>query len=327
MLHRRQLLARTGALALAGGTALAAQAQDLPNKTIRILVPFSAGGSPDLIARLVAQQFTEQTGVPVVIDNRLGANGIIASEAVANAVPDGTTILLNTGSHTINPSIYKKLPYDTVRDLAPISLLTIAPTLVLVVAPNFPAKNFQEFLALARQPDTRISFGSPGIGNTLHLSGELLNIKGGTHMLHVPYKGAAPALQATVAGEVSCTFLSTTAASIAIKSGQVRPLAVTSATRLASLPDVPTIAESGVKGFDYNGGWMGLFAPGKTPPAIVKRLSQEFNKVLQVASVREKMSSWETPPLGTTPEEFARFVQADLAKYAEIVRDAHVPMQ
>jgi tripartite-type tricarboxylate transporter receptor subunit TctC len=318
MLQRRQLLARTGALALAGGTALAAQAQDLPNKTIRILVPFSAGGSPDLIARLVAQQFTEQTGVPVVIDNR---------EAVANAVPDGTTILLNTGSHTINPSIYKKLPYDTVRDLAPISLLTIAPTLVLVVAPNFPAKNFQEFLALARQPDTRISFGSPGIGNTLHLSGELLNIKGGTHMLHVPYKGAAPALQATVAGEVSCTFLSTTAANIAIKSGQVRPLAVTAATRLASLPEVPTIAESGVKGFDYNGGWMGLFAPGKTPPATVKRLSQEFNKVLQVPSVRDKMNSWESPPLGTTPEEFAKFVQADLGKYAEIVRDAHVPMQ
>ena len=325
MIHRRALLA-CPALALLPHLAAHAQ-QGLPTKPIRMLVPFSAGGSPDLLARVIAQQITKQSDISVVIENRLGANGIIATEVVALAPPDGTTLLFSTGSHTINPSIYKKLPYDTLKDFAPVTLVTIAPALTLVVSPTFPAKNIKEFLVMARDKDSKVSFGSPGLGNTLHLAGELLNNLAGTQMLHIPYKGAAPALQAVMAGEVSATFLSTTAAIIAIKAGQVRPLAVTSATRIASLPDVPTIAESGVPGFDYNGGWMGVFAPAKTPRDMVQRLSAEINKAMQAPEVRDKMLAWDSKPLGTTPEEFARFVQDDIEKFARIVKVARVPMQ
>ena len=325
MIHRRALLA-CPALALLPTFAAHAQ-QGLPTKPIRMLVPFSAGGSPDLLARVIAQQITKQSDISVVVENRLGANGIIATEVVALAPPDGTTLLFSTGSHTINPSIYRKLPYDTLKDFAPVTLVTIAPALTLVVSPTFAAKNIKEFLAMARDKDSKVSFGSPGLGNTLHLAGELLNNLAGTQMLHIPYKGAAPALQAVMSGEVSATFLSTTAAIIAIKAGQVRPLAVTSATRIASLPDVPTIAESGVPGFDYNGGWMGVFAPAKTPRDMVQRLSAEINKAMQAPEVRDKMIAWDSKPLGTTPEDFARFVQDDIEKFARIVKVAKVPMQ
>ena len=304
-----------------------ARAQAFPSKAVRLLVPFSAGGSPDLLARLVAQQLAKQIGQSVVVENRLGANGIVATEAVFNSAPDGHTLLFSTGSHTINPSIYKKLPYDTVRDFAAVSQLTIAPGLTLVVGPKFQAKTIAEFIALARSKDGNVSFGSPGVGNTLHLAGELLNITAGTRMLHVPYKGAAPALAAAIGGEVSAVFLSTAAAIIAIKAGQVRPLAVTSTQRIASLPDVPTLAEAGVAGFDYNGGWMGVFAPGKTPREVVQKLSSEIARALQVPEVKEKMLGWESPPLGTTPEEFTKFVNEDIEKFARIVKAAQVPMQ
>lgn len=324
MTTRRDLLL-TGLLASAVPSL--ARSQAFPTKPIRLLVPFSAGGSPDLLARLVAQQLSKQIGQSVVVENRLGANGIVATEAVFNSAPDGHTLLFSTGSHTINPSIYKKLPYDTVRDFAAVSQLTIAPGLTLVVGPKFQAKNIAEFIALAKSKEGNVSFGSPGVGNTLHLAGELLNITAGARMLHVPYKGAAPALAAAIGGEVSAVFLSTAAAIIAIKAGQVRPLAVTSTQRIASLPDVPTLAESGVTGFDYNGGWMGVFAPGRTPRDVVHKLSSEIARALQVPEVREKMLAWESPPLGTTPEEFTKFVNEDIEKFARIVKAAQVPMQ
>lgn len=324
MIYRRQALAAFAGIALL--PAVRAQS-DYPNRPIRMLVPFSAGGSPDLMGRLVGAQVGKQLAQAVVVDNRLGANGIVAAEAVANAAPDGYTLLLTTGSQAINPSIYKKLPYDTLVDFTPVSLLTVAPALTLVVAPNFPAKNIREFLELARKPDSKVSFGSPGTGNTLHLAGELLNVLGRTKMLHVPYKGAAPALQATMSGEVSACFLSTTAAVLAVKGGQVRPLAVTSAQRIAAFPDVPTLTEAGVPGFDYNGGWIGIFAHGKTPRSIVQKLSAEFSKAMQVPEVKDKMLSWDSPPVGGSIEEFARFFQAESEKFARIVKQANVPIQ
>jgi tripartite-type tricarboxylate transporter receptor subunit TctC len=324
MINRRHTLA---ALAGAAFTAGAHAQSDYPAKAIRLLVPFAAGGSPDLVGRLLAVQVGKQLGQSFVVDNRLGANGIVAAEAVANAAPDGYTLLLTTGSHAINPSIYKKLPYDSFVDLTPVSLLTVAPALTLVVNPGFPAKNIREFLAMARQPDSKISYGSPGTGNTLHLVGELLNATGGTRMLHVPYKGASLALNAVMSGEVSACFLSTTAATIAVKGGQVRPLAVTSAQRIGAFPDVPTLVEAGVPGFDYNGGWIGIFAPGKTPRPIVQKLSQEFARALQTPDIRDRMLGWDSPPVGNTPEEFTRFVQAESEKFARIVKLANVPMQ
>jgi tripartite-type tricarboxylate transporter receptor subunit TctC len=325
-LNRRHCLSLLAALGAAH--ALPARAQsDFPTRPIRLLVPFSAGGSPDLLARVIGLQLGRQMGQNVVVENRLGANGILAGEAVANAPPDGYTLLVTTGSHAINPSIYKKLPYDTLADFAPVSLFTVAPALTLVVSPNSPIKSFQDFLALARKPDGNVSFGSPGTGNTLHLAGELLNATAGTHMLHVPYKGAAPALNAVMAGEVTACFLSTTAATLAVKAGQVRPLAVTSAQRIGAFPSVPTMAESGVQGIDYNGGWVGVFAPGKTPRPVVQKLCTEINKAMQVPEVRDKMVSWDSPPANLSPEEFGRFFQAEMDKFARIVKVANVPMQ
>ncbi|WP_295853769.1 tripartite tricarboxylate transporter substrate binding protein [uncultured Xylophilus sp.] len=326
MPNRRLCLAALAAVAAASGLPARAQAA-YPTKPIRLLVPFSAGGSPDLLARLVATQLSRQMGQSVLVDNRLGANGIIASEAAANAAPDGYTLLLTTGSHSINPSIYKKLPYDTATAFAPVTQLIVAPALVLVVSPQFPAKTIAEFLAIAHRPDGNVSFGSPGIGNTLHMAGELLNVSAGTKMLHVPYKGAAPALAAVMGGEVSACFLSTTAATIAINSGQVRPLAVTSAQRIASLPNVPTLAESGVPGFDYDGGWTGILAPAKTPRPIVDKLSAEIRQALQVPAVRDQLLAWDSVAIGSTPDAFATFLQDDAKKYAAIVRQANVPMQ
>lgn len=326
MPHRRQTLALLGALPLAA--ALPARAQDdFPSRPIRLLVAFAAGGSPDLLARLIGNQVGKQTGQSVVIENRAGANGIIAAEAAAHAAPDGYTLLLTTGSQAINPSIYSKLPYDTVRDFTPVGLLTVAPALTLVVHPKFPGRTFAEFLEMARKPDSRITFGSPGTGNTLHLVGELLNATAGTHMLHVPYKGGAPALNAVIAGDVSACFLSTAAATIAVKAGQVRPLAVTSRQRIAAFPDVPSMAESGVPDMDYNGGWVGIFAPGKTPPPVVQRLYAEIDKAMHVRGVKEKMEAWDSPPAQSSPQEFTRFFQAEMDKFARIVKLAHVPMQ
>lgn len=326
MTNRRHCLFTLGALA--GAHALPSWAQaEFPSKPLRMLVPFSAGGSPDLLARVIAVQAGKQMGQNIVVENRLGANGIIAAEVIANAPADGYTLLVTTGSHAINPSIYRKLPYDTVADFAPVALFSVAPALTLVVNPNSPAKTFKEFLDLARKADGNVTFGSPGTGNTLHLAGELLNVTAGTKMLHVPYKGAAPALNAVMSGEVTACYLSTTAAVLAVKAGQVRPLAVTSAQRIAAFPDVPTMAENGVTGMDYNGGWVGVFAPGKTPRAVVQRLSAEINKAMQAADVREKMMSWDSAPANLTPDEFARFFQSEMEKFARIVKVANVPMQ
>jgi tripartite-type tricarboxylate transporter receptor subunit TctC len=323
-LTRRALIAAAGGLALSD--ALRAQT-DYPSKAIRMLVPFSAGGSPDLMGRLIANQLTRQMGQGVVVDNRLGANGIVATEAVANAPADGYTVLLTTGSHVINPSIYRKLPYDSFADFAPVGLLSVAPALTLVVSPQSPIRSIRDFLTQARQPGTTISYGSPGTGNTLHLAGELLNLMAGTHMLHVPYKGAAPALNAVMAGEVTACFLSTAAATLAVKGGQVRPLAVTSSQRIGAFPEVPTLAESGIAGYDYNGGWIGVLAHARTPRPILTRLQSEVAKALQVQEVKDKLNSWESPPSTLSAEEFGKFLQTEHDKFARIVKQANIPLQ
>lgn len=327
MITRRNLMATAGALGATHLLPAIGQPADFPSRPVKLLVPFSAGGSPDLLARVIGTQAGKQMGQGLVVDNRLGANGIVAAEAVARAAPDGYTLLVTTGSQAINPSIYKTLPYDTVADFAPVGLFTIAPALTLVVHPESPVKTFAAFLELARKPDGDVSFGSPGTGNTLHLAGELLNALAGTRMLHVPYKGAAPALNAVMAKEVTACFLSTTAAVLAIKGGQVRPLAVTSARRIAAFPEVPTMAESGVPGMDYNGGWVGVFAPAKTPLSVVQKLSTEFNRAMQVPEVRDKMVAWDSPPASSTPDEFGRFFRQEMEKYARIVKLANIPKQ
>jgi tripartite-type tricarboxylate transporter receptor subunit TctC len=324
-MNRRRFLYSAAISAITPKVLLAQESY--PSKSIRLLVPFSAGGTPDLVARLLSVQLSNQLGQSFVIDNRLGANGIVAQDALVNSTPDGYSLLLNTGSQAINPSIYKKLPFDTFKDFAPVSLIAVAPALTLVINPNFAAKTFKDFLALAKKSDNVVSFGSPGTGNTLHLAGEMLNSMAGIKMLHVPYKGAAPALNAVIAGEVTACFLSTTAAVIAVNAGQVRPIAVTSSSRIKAFPDVPTISENGVPGFDLNGGWMGIFAPAKTPQAIIHKLSNEIHKAVETPEVKAKLLSWETPPIGSTPEAFATFFQSEYEKFAKIIKVSNIPMQ
>ncbi len=317
MISRRQALATLAALA--GTSSLPSRAQaDFPNRPIRLLVPFSAGGAPDVLARLITQSVTQAAGYNFVIDNRPGGNGIIATDAVAKAAADGYTLLYTTGSHTINSHVYKKLPYDVLRDFTGVTQVRTAPGVVLVVTPGLPAQNMAEFIALAK--NGKVAYGSPGVGNTLHLPGELLNVMAGTKLLHVPYKSAAPALNAVIGGEIQAAFLSVTAALPPMKAGQVRALAVTSPQRLPGLADVPTIAESGVAGYEIDGGWQGFFAPAGTPPAIVQKLSAELARAIQSPEISRRIISDASVPIGNTPDEFNRFVAADAQRVGKLVK-------
>lgn len=322
-MHRRHWLAATALAGLPVSSLTRAQTDDFPSRPVRILMPFAAGGAPDVIARLVSQQLSKLWNQSVVVENRTGANSIVAAEAVAKSPANGYTLLFTTGSHTTNPSIYRKLPFDTQRDFVPVTQVVTTQALVLVVNPQLPIKSVADFIAAGRAG--KIAYGSPGVGNTLHLPGELLNVRTGTKLLHVPYKGAAPALTAVIGGEIQAVFLTPTAALPVIKANQVRPLAVTSAARVALFPDVPSLAESGVPDFDYSGGWMGVFAPGKTPPEVVKKIADGVRQALKVPEVATRISSESSTGVGSTPEEFARFVKEDIERYAAIVRAANIP--
>lgn len=317
MTNRRHALATLAAMA--GASSLPSLAQsDFPNRPIRLLVPFAAGGAPDVLARLITQAVTQAAGYNFIIDNRPGGNGIIATDAVAKAAPDGYTLLYTTGSHTINSHVYKKLPFDVLRDFTGVTQVRTAPGVVLVVTPSLPVKNMAEFIALAK--NGKVAYGSPGVGNTLHLPGELLNVMAGTKLLHVPYKSAAPALNAVIGGEIQAAFLSATAALPPMKAGQVRALAVTSPQRLPGLTDVPTVAESGVPGYEIDGGWQGFFAPAGTPQAVVQKLSSELARAIQSPEISRRIVSDASVPIGNTPEEFNRFVAADAQRVGKLVK-------
>ena len=293
-------------------------ADDYPDRSIRIVLPFAAGGGPDVIARLLANQLSKQLNQSVIVDNKPGGNAIVATEFVAHSRPDGYTLLLTTGSHTTNPTIYKKLPYDSVADFAPISLLRVTSGFVFVVTPNSAYKNLRELIVAAKSG--QVFYGSPGIGNSLHLPGELLNVMAATNMQHVPYKGAAPALNAVMAGEIQATFQSVTAALPSIKAGLVRPIAVTSSKRLPALPDVPTFSEAGVPGYIFAGGWQGILAPAGTPPKIINKLAVEMKIALNSPELRDKILSEDASPVGNSPEEFAVFLVQDTATSKKIIQ-------
>jgi tripartite-type tricarboxylate transporter receptor subunit TctC len=293
-------------------------AEDYPDRPIRIVLPFAAGGGPDVIARLLANQLSKQLNQSVIVDNKPGGNAIVATEFVAHSRPDGYTLLLTTGSHTTNPTIYKKLPYDSVADFTPISLLRVTSGFVFVVTPNAPYKNLREFIVAAKADP--VFYGSPGIGNSLHLPGELLNVMASTNMQHVPYKGAAPALNAVMAGEIQATFQSVTAALPSIKAGLVRPIAVTSSKRLPALPDVPTFSEAGVPGYIFAGGWQGILAPAGTPAKVINKLAVEMKIALNSPELRDKILSEDASPIGSSPEEFSVFLAQDAATSKKIIQ-------
>jgi tripartite-type tricarboxylate transporter receptor subunit TctC len=301
----------------------ASWAQGYPSRPVRIIVPFGAGG-PDTIARLVGQQLAVQTGQAFVVENRTGANGIVGTEAVAKAPPDGHTVLLVSASFVVNPSIYKKLPYDTLGDFAPVSNVCALDAFIFTVNPAVPARSLQELIALARKPESKLAYASPGIGNTIHLAGALFNARAGTNLLHVPYKGGGPAVAALLGGEVQTMFANASLALAHIKAGTLRALAVTGRNRLAYLPDVPTMAEAGVKGMEIDAGWFGMFAPARTPPEVVSKLQNEIRAALGNEQVRERLQAQGFIPVGNSPAEFKAYVEREIKAYAEMVRLAGI---
>ena len=304
--------------------ALTAAAAPYPERPIRLVVSSAPGGAADLIARPIAMQMEKDFGYTIVVDNRAGANGIIGTDIVAKAVPDGYTFLVNTVAVTINPSVYRKLPYDTERDLLPVTNLALGSGYLLIVHPSLAANSVQELIALARNKDSRLGYGTPGFGNGQHLAGELFNLRAGVQLLHVPYKGAAPAMNALLGGEIQIGFIPPIVSGQHIKAGKVRPLGFTGTARLPALPEVPTIAEAGVPGFKFVGNWDGWFAPAHTPPAIMAQIYGAIRQTLQVPRIREAIIAAGYDPVADTPAQFGQFVRAEIRKYAEIARAAKI---
>ena len=309
--------------ALAFALAASAWGQNFPVRPIRLVVPFPAGGTTDINARTLAAQLDRQLGHTVVVDNRVGANGIIATELVARSAPDGYTLLYVSSSISLNPSTYRKLPYDTVKDFVPVTEAAAAVGFLLVVSPSLPAASLRDLIALAKNADAKIAFGSPGYGNSLHLAAEVFKLRTGTQMLHVPYKGVAQALTATIAGEVQLAFMPPTIAVLQVKAGKARALVFTGPARWALMPDVPTLSET-IPGFVIAAGWDGMFAPARVPAHIVARLQTEVNKALQAPKVRDLFVSGGYEPVGSTPDDFRKFFHAEMKRYADIVRDAKI---
>ena len=293
-----------------------------PNKPIRIIITVAPGGGSDITTRTVGQKLIEAWGQQVIVDNRPGGNGIIGMEIAAHANPDGYTLLLGTiGPVAVNPSLYSKLPYDPVKDYAPIAR-GVSALNMLVVHPSLPAASVKEFIAYAKANPGKINFGSSGVGFADHLAGEIFNTLAGVKMVHVPYKGGAPAMLDLLAGNLQCIFATVSTAITYVKAGRIRPLAVTSAKRAEQFPDIPTIAESGVPGYTVDN-WYGFFAPRGTPKPIITKLHAEINRILLLPDVKERLAG-----LGIfafllpTPEAFGGYIEDEIKKYAKVVKDS-----
>ncbi|MDO8597034.1 MAG: tripartite tricarboxylate transporter substrate binding protein [Sulfuricaulis sp.] len=297
-----------------------AGAAEYPSHPIRIVVGYSAGGPNDTIARVLGQKLTEILGQQTIVDNRPGADGVIGTDLVAKSVADGHTLALVSSSHTINPSLQPKLPYDPVRDFAPVTMAASGPT-VLVVHPSLPARSVTELIALARTRPGQLMYASSGTGGTLHLAGELFKSRARIDITHVPYKGVAPATVELLAGQVPLMFDPIVAALPHIQSGKLRALAVTSKRRSPNLPALPTMQESGVADFEVVI-WYGLLAPAGTAPAVVDRLNAEIVKIVRTPEMKERLASFGAEPIGMSANEFAVFLKTDLAKWAQLVKSS-----
>jgi tripartite-type tricarboxylate transporter receptor subunit TctC len=310
----------------ASTTAAIAQPAAYPTKPIRIVVAYTPAGATDILARTIGQKLNEAWGQAVIIDNRPGANGNIGTEYAAKATPDGYTLLMVTaGTHGINPGLYRKLGFDAVKDFAPVSLVAMVPN-VFVVNNGVPSKDLKEFIAYAKANQGKLNYGSPGNGSTAHLSMELFKSMTGIQMVHVPYKGSAGVLADLIGGQIVVTMDNMPPYVPQVKAGKIRALAVSPARRSPALPDVPTVAEAGVPGYD-SGAWFGLVAPANTPKDLVAKLSRETARILKLPDVSARLADLGAESVGGTPEQFSAHIKAEIAKWAKVIRDANVELQ
>jgi tripartite-type tricarboxylate transporter receptor subunit TctC len=309
---------------LAATLAAPVTGQTYPSRPIRLIVPYTPGGTIDAYARALARQVETQMGHGIVIDNRPGANGILGADTVAKANPDGYTLLNQAASFVINASMYKKLPYDTEKDFTPITNFVRGLGYLLVVHPAVPAGSVRELIELAKKKPNAVRYSSPGIGNGQHLAAELMNMKTGTQMLHVPYKGSSPALAAVLGGEVQLAFQTPTSVIPLIASGKLKALGFSGDKRLAALPNVPTVAEAGVPGYMYDVAWHAWFAPPRTPAVVVNRLYSEIRRAVQEPKLVAFFREGGFEPQADPPAEFAKIFRADIKRYAEIVKAAKI---
>ncbi|MBI4190325.1 MAG: tripartite tricarboxylate transporter substrate binding protein [Betaproteobacteria bacterium] len=321
-MSRRTFFAVVSLLVAAASVVPATGAQVYPAKSIRLIVGFPPGGAVDIVARIVGQKLAERLGQQVVVDNRAGAGSVIASEITARAAPDGYTLLLIAAAHAVNAGFQKKLPYDPVKDFAAVMLVTSAPN-VLVANPSFPAKSVTELIEIARARPGQLNFASGGSGTSAHLAGELLKQMAKIDLTHVPYKGAAPALTDVISGQIQLLFSSLPGALPQIKAGRVKAIAVTSTKRSGAAPEIPTVAESGVAGYEA-ANWNGMLAPAATPKPIVGKLNAEMLRVLRGTDVIDAISRQGADPRGGTPEEFEGYLKSEIAKWTKVIRDIGV---
>ncbi len=329
MLTRRRFAGTFAASALMTTGVLArpaiAQApspQAWPNRHVRLIVPFVPGGATDVIARMVGNRLSEVWGQQVVVENRSGAGANIGAQAVAQSEPDGYTLFITSVPHATNQFLYASLNYDPIADFAPVTLICMQPN-IMIVPNSSPAKSVLEFVAYAKANPGKISFGSGGVGTSVHLSGELFKRMTGIEMTHVPYRGSAPALQDTIAGRLDLIFDNVTPSLPQVKGGRARGLAVTTAKRVPAVPELPTIAEAGVPGFDVSS-WFGFFVPGKTPPAIIKKMNEDTVAALAHPPVRERLEQLGAAVVGSTPAELATFLKSEMDKWGPVIREAKI---
>ncbi|MCP3017644.1 tripartite tricarboxylate transporter substrate binding protein [Cupriavidus basilensis] len=319
---RRRLLAFAAALSLAGGLALPLHAQPTawPTKPIKLVVGYAAGGATDVIARIIALKLGEQLGQPMVVDNRAGANSNVGAEVVAKSVPDGYTLYVYTIANTINASLYDKLGYDPQKDFEPIGLIARIPN-ILVVNPKLPVKTLADYIRFAKASQDGITFASSGSGSSIHLSGEMFKMQARLNMLHIPYRGSAPAVTDLLGGQVQSMFDNTPSALPHVKAGRLRAIAITSAQRSPLLPEVPTVAESGFPGFDVQS-WFSLAAPAGTPRPVIERLNSALNKVLAAPDVRQRLQDLAATPEPGSPEQLRRLIAAETKRWHDVVKQS-----